>query len=64
MKVVVKREYIDMQCNRVLRKVGESYDTDKARADELEGLGFVDIVKEKPSKPAEKPKASTRKTKK
>ena len=54
MKVIVKKEFYDIQHNKVLRKIGDSFEADQARAEELSGYGVVEIIEEKP---AEKPKA-------
>lgn len=45
MLVSVKREFRDREHDLELRKVGEELEVSKERAEELENLGFVSVIR-------------------
>lgn len=45
MKVKVIREFRDREHNLKIRKMGEESEVSKKRAEELENLGFVSVIR-------------------
>lgn len=56
MKVKVIRDFYDRQINLQLRKAGEEFEADEARATELANGGFVEMIPAEPKKRGRKPK--------
>lgn len=47
MKVIVKNEFRDISCFKVIHKVGDVLEVEKGRADRLISLGLVETEEEK-----------------
>lgn len=50
MKIKVIKEFIDRENDMTHRKIGETFEADEPRAEQLEQLGFVKKAEKKPRK--------------
>lgn len=53
MKIKVIKEFIDRENDMAHRKIGETFEADESRAEQLEKLGFVEKAEKKPRKTEE-----------
>lgn len=59
MKVKVIKEFIDRENDMTHRKIGETFEADEQRAEQLLQLGFVEKAEKKPRKKADDSAAET-----
>lgn len=59
MKIKVIKEFIDRENDMTHRKIGETFEADEPRAEQLEQLGFVEKAEKKPRKKADGSVAET-----